>query len=229
MDAGYQSYALCWMPKLYSDLAEFGCAWTGWCPETGIKAALCQQLRDARKIAGPSGDTGRRGLHAPLTEAFTLRTDGQLWALENALGALANDLREVPIGRLQMRVIAGRIMLTPRDEHPAREFLETLGALMSSFGIRARERFELAVTDTLMGDDADRVARALEPVLAAMLARPLTLSDVALMGDPGDSRPWRLTERFQLCRTPQRTTGPSGMHCFGVDQTIPIGNTEIVR
>jgi hypothetical protein len=46
---------------------------------------------------------------------------------------------------------------------------------------------------------------ALQPILEPMLDQPRRLHDVALIGDPGGSRPLRVLEFYELLDQPRRS------------------------
>ena len=47
------------------------------------------------------------------------------------------------------------------------------------------------------------------------------LDDIALMGDPGQDRPLRVLQRYDLCDTPQRRTS-SALPCHGPHVLVPM-------
>lgn len=89
------------------------------------------------------------------------------------------------------------------------------------------ERFRLPLTDRMDPAAAAEIIAELEPFLADMLARPQTVADLALVGDPGRGRPWRLLERYALDGEVVRrdTPLPAGMDCRGPSLLAPLGRT----
>lgn len=86
-------------------------------------------------------------------------------------------------------------------------------------------RFRLPLTDRMDAAAAAEIIAELEPELASVLARSHTVTDIALVGDPGRGRPWRVLERFAL---DEEATGgaarlPAGMDCRGPSLMAPLG------
>ena len=90
------------------------------------------------------------------------------------------------------------------------------------------ERFRLPLTDRMDPAAAAEIVAELAPFLADMLARPQTVADLALVGDPGRGRPWRLLERYALDGevTRRETPLPAGMDCRGPSLMAPLGSTD---
>lgn len=59
-------------------------------------------------------------------------------------------------------------------------------------------RFHVPLTDRVPLGTAYAVVAHLRPVLAPILAQRLVLGDLALVGDPGGERPWRVIDRYPL-------------------------------
>ncbi|MEM7190374.1 MAG: hypothetical protein AAF439_12245, partial [Pseudomonadota bacterium] len=77
------------------------------------------------------------------------------------------------------------------------------------------EPFVIPLTDTMDAPAAYDLAADLYAQLSQVLALPQRVSDVALMGDPGGDRPWRLIERYRLTGvgTARAQAEPVGMAC----------------
>jgi len=65
-------------------------------------------------------------------------------------------------------------------------------------------RFHIPLTDRLALGEAFDVMEHLRPAIEPMLSAPRWLRDLALMGDPGGGRPFRVLERFELREYPMR-------------------------
>lgn len=87
---------------------------------------------------------------------------------------------------------------------------------------RAPLCFHLPLTGRIA--NAEDVAEALSPVLEPILAHAVTISDIALAGDPGGGRPWRLLERFTLDgdKSGVVVQSPAGMDCLGPRLLAPL-------
>jgi len=82
-------------------------------------------------------------------------------------------------------------------------------------------RFHMPLTDQLDLERAFKVMDELRPLLEPMLGQPRWLHDVALMGDPGEGRPLRVLERYELPSTPVlRRAHP--LPCQGPDVLVPM-------
>ena len=96
-----------------------------------------------------------------------------------------------------------RAPLTPQ-EHARRkpQFLSARQlALLDRWGyphVMEAFRFHITLTARLAGDDRARLRDALEPAVAPFCVAPFALRSIALVGDPGDGRPFRLVQRFAL-------------------------------
>jgi hypothetical protein len=82
-------------------------------------------------------------------------------------------------------------------------------------------RFIIPLTDRLPLEAAFQVMEELQPLLEPMMSTPRRLHDVALMGDPGEGRPLRVLQRYDLSDTPvQRGANP--MPCHGPHMLAPM-------
>ena len=82
-------------------------------------------------------------------------------------------------------------------------------------------RFHMPLTDQLGLETAFEVMEQLRPLLEPMLDEPRRLHDVALMGDPGEGRPLRVLERYDLSSTPVRR-GANPLPCHGRHVLAPM-------
>lgn len=84
-------------------------------------------------------------------------------------------------------------------------------------------RFHIPLTDRLDLETAFEVMEQLRPLLEPMLDLPRQLRDVALMGDPGEGRPLRVLERYNLQDAPLRRSS-AAMPCHGPHVLAPMLN-----
>ena len=82
-------------------------------------------------------------------------------------------------------------------------------------------RFHMPLTDRLPLEVAFQVMEELQPLLEPMMGETRRLHDVALMGDPGEGRPLRVLQRYDLRETPQRR-GANPMPCHGPYVLAPM-------
>ena len=68
----------------------------------------------------------------------------------------------------------------------------------------------------------------LQPVLEPILREPRQLHDLALMGDPGEGRPLRVLQRYDLRDWPLRQAS-NAMPCYGPDVLMADFNDPLVR
>ena len=82
-------------------------------------------------------------------------------------------------------------------------------------------RFHMPLTDQLGLETAFEVMKELRPLLEPMLDEPRRLHDVALMGDPGEGRPLRVLQRYDLRHAPLRR-GANPLPCHGPHVLAPM-------
>lgn len=233
----YQSYAIWWVPRPSTALAQFGFEWTGWCADRGIVSAGTRHR--------PRGSLGRRGLHASLRSPFRLAPGRSCWALEDALADLAERTEEVRLPRLDLTVLDGRVALVPVQADRALVLLTAAAAdvlrpfaLPLPFAAGSGEgprdtadaaptagRFHLPLSDRLDLGAAYETVEALGPRLAPVLARNHSIFDLALVGDPGGGRPWRILQRYELSGdAPRDVSVPLGMRSRGRSLLAPLSS-----
>jgi hypothetical protein len=88
-------------------------------------------------------------------------------------------------------------------------------------------RFHMPLTDRLPLETAFRVMEELQPLLEPLMGEPRRLHDVALMGDPGEGRPLRVLQRYDLSDAPLRR-GANPMPCHGPYMLAPMLNDPMV-
>jgi hypothetical protein len=251
-----ERYAVWWLPRPGSALAQFGVDWTGWCPDRGTTHVRRALAVLSRSRAGVPGATRLRGLHATIRAPFRLAPGRSAWALETALAELAGRTPPIRLPRLRLSVDDERVVLAPMRADEAvtgllsgvagtvRRFesghedaaLTGTGAVTAA-GIvlanapaghhgpdRPLARFRIPLTDRLEPQAAAGVIGDLAPLLAPIMARPQSLAELALVGDPGRGRPWRLLERFGLDGEAGEGAAqlPAGMDCRGPSMLAPL-------
>jgi hypothetical protein len=87
-------------------------------------------------------------------------------------------------------------------------------------------RFHMPLTDQLGLETAFEVMEELRPMLEPLLDQPRRLHEVALMGDPGEGRPLRVLQRYDLRDTPVRH-GANPLPCHGPHVLAPRLNDPI--
>lgn len=99
------------------------------------------------------------------------------------------------------------------------------------FPATATRLFHVPLTDPLDPELASEVMQALHPLLAPMLDEPRQLHDVALMADPGEGRPLRLLQRYDLRGWPLRDASRAmpchGPHVLMANLDDPLTKSEI--
>ncbi|MEM7686822.1 MAG: DUF1045 domain-containing protein [Paracoccaceae bacterium] len=254
MHQDYEDYAVYWIPRTDSALSVFGAGWTGWCADRGAVADLPEIRRLRRGRPEAPGSNATYGLHAALSTPFRLDRGRTVWSLDQRLLALSQALPSVRLPKLEVMVMDGRVVLSlarpsrsvnqvarcltdlirgiRRDGGHQRYtgastiagiYLPGMGA-WSDAGMLETGRFHIALTDRMDLADAMDMADDLTPALASVLAEPQTLADLALVGNPGRGRPWRLIERYPLAEEPRRQTDglPRSMTCRGPRLWAPL-------
>jgi hypothetical protein len=92
-------------------------------------------------------------------------------------------------------------------------------------------RFHMPLTDPIGVTLALEVMEQLHPVLEPILREARQFDDVALMGDPGEGRPLRLLQRYELRAWPLRAASGAlpcrGPHVLVASINDPLGKAEI--
>jgi Protein of unknown function (DUF1045) len=246
----YENYAIWWVPRPGTALAEFGAEWTGWCADRGTVAPDPSADRPAGKCRSVPRSLVRRGLHASIRAPFRLSPGRSRWALEDALAELAELHAPITLPPLELTVVDGQVALAPAWPDRAAAGLVAAvaeatrpfalpqphaapGARANGTGWRApsRNRLHLLLTERIDPDKARPVVAELEAQLAPVLARRQRIGDLALVGDPGGGRPWRLLQRHALAGEPARMTArvPSGMDWRGPSLLTPLAGGAATR
>ena len=106
------------------------------------------------------------------------------------------------------------------DGHAAGIVGEDIESLVQ-LPVAEAHRFHIPLTDQLGLETAFEVMEQLRPLLEPMLDEPRRLHDVALMGDPGEGRPLRVLQRYDLSETPVRR-GANPLPCHGPHLLAPM-------
>jgi hypothetical protein len=116
---------------------------------------------------------------------------------------------------------AQAVALTPASEHGRVD-------PVIKFPTADAHRFHMPLTDPLGPEIALEVMEKLQPVLEPILREPRQLHDLALMGDPGEGRPLRVLQRYDLRDWPLRQAS-NAMPCYGPDVLMADFNDPLVR
>lgn len=244
----YESYAIWWAPRPGTGLAQFGAEWTGWCADRGVVSA--GRRAAVSRVAGRCvpGSLGSRGLHASVRSPFRLGPGCSSWALEDALADVAERTEAIRLPSLELTVFDGRVALALSQPDGALSRLvaavadavrpfalplpyaaEPDGAPQPGGGDDASlERFHLPLTDRLDLGRAFEIVAHLGPRLAPILGRRQRIDDLALVGDPGGGRPWRVLQRHALAGETSRRDGrvPAGMAWRGPSLLTPLAGVD---
>lgn len=249
----YASYAIWWVPRTGTALARFGAEWTGWCADRGIVTATPVPGAVISRPGGVPGSVGRFGLHGTIKSAFCLVPGRSRWALEDALADLAERTAPIRLPPFELTVFDGRVVLAPSRPEPALTgLLATVARAISGFHVPpshapqkalphnsrrrqgwsapALERFHLPLTDGLDLGTAYQVVASLQAPLARALSRRQSIADLALVGDPGEGRPWRLLQRYALWGEAMRPQSrvPAGMAWSGPCMLAPMQGAALM-
>ena len=216
----FDSYAVIWSPSADSALGRFGQAWTR-----------------SDNHAAP------RGLPAIVKSPFRLATGATPAALGRAIGRAVAGHRAVTLPKLAVTVFQGRVVLAP--ETSSRAVTRLIGDVADAvLGLQAPtrhprevaghpdgtvpgrrdwgaiempilERFHIALTTERDLATAYALVERLQPRLAGMLAEPLRLGEITLVGVPaGRCAAWQVIGRYRLGRAPARAEGPAGVRAL---------------
>lgn len=226
MHNNYQRFAVSWVPQRGSVLSDFGCSWSGWCAERG---QAMRRLKMFQKIGSP-GPVSKFGLHGVIVPPFRLAKGRSFWGLERVLGDLAVSQSAVRMAKLDLTVVGERVSLVSPPDPDLASLMQDLGEALSAQAddAPAAARFEVPLTG---GQDAKGLAQViagLAPMLNNVLRNSQVISDLALLGDPGGDRPWRLIERYPLALDARAATAPSAMDCLGPHLIAPFAQSELV-
>lgn len=249
----FERYAVCWVPASSDPLARFGAHWTGWCADRGEYRPRFDGGSLGFDPAGITTRIRRHGFHGIIRAPFALRPGASIFALERALEGIAEESVRLRLPGLRLGVVGGRVSLIPRD--PVRAVSELISGVAQATARLTRgeavrappessrrgarndhvvqlvaadpHRFHAPLTDPLPLGVAFDVAERLRPVLDPILAEPRLLDAIALVGDPGGDRPFRLLQRYELRLHPARRAtrvlpcrGPHVLECE-IDQVFP--------
>jgi hypothetical protein len=242
----FERYAVYWVPGRNDGLTRFGSSWMGWCAEMGEPRPRHAAEGLSADIAAVTREVALHGFHGVIRAPFRLRPGRCRWSVERALELAADQLVATPLPPFELAVIGGRLALVPdrpdtalalavgRVEAAIRPLADDCSATpraaagpQAAMG-RLRQlpaspahRFHLPLTDRIDLGAAfsirDEIALRLEPLLGA----PRQFADLALMGDPGGSRPFRVLQRFELHDTLARPASEA-LPCIGPWTLVPM-------
>lgn len=247
MHSDYEEFAIYWMPRQGSALAAFGAGWTGWCADRGTRSDLPEYRRLRRGRPEMPGASTLHGLHCVLKAPFRLARGRTVWSLDHDLMALAQSLPAVRLPKFEVTAFDGQVVLAlSRPSRPMARLMRNIddvirpiqaGARYATYsgqhqvagidipGMRAWtevddgsvNRFQIPLSDRMELGLAFDMVDMLAPALRHVLSEPQMMLDLALVGNPGRGRPWRLIERYALADEPRRlgTPAPTGMACHG--------------
>lgn len=257
MSSDFESYAVYWVPRCEDPLARFGAHWTGWCTDQGEphdREGFFPRL--SFEIPEITLETCRHGIHAVLKASFQLGEGRSRFLLEHCAARLAENMVAVPLPPLRLAVVDGQVSLVPRHGSSAIVALMTrIGRMLASIESAARgfaedalpglaaangngavhallptgvQPFHMPLTDRLAETTAQRVLAELQPILAPLLIQRRQLNDIAVMGDPGEGRPLRLLQRYELRDGPVSGAGQA-MSYAGPDLLAPTFGDRLAR
>lgn len=254
MHSDYVEFAIDWVPRQGSALSAFGAGWTGWCADRGVRSDLPEYRRMRRGRVEMPGKTALRGLHAALKSPFRLARDQTVWSLDHELITLAQSLPAVRLPRFEVTVFDGQVVLSlsrpsrsilrltryidelvrPLQDGPrytAYSGEDTVAGISipgmqawTDFAATSVERFIVPLGDRMELELAFDMADSIGPQLSEVLDEPQFMSEIALIGNPGRGRPWRMIERYPLAEEPMRSGAniPAGMACTGPQLFEPL-------
>ncbi len=225
---GYARYAIFYAPEADGALGRFGNAWLGFDPASGdtlprpkLKSMGIDEI--SRLTKSPS----RYGFHATLKPPFVLTDDYRIEHLDVAVEELAINLETFAVPAFRVDVIDQFVALVPGEPNflldklaatCVRE-LDNFRAPQDESSLRLRRqagltdrqeellkrwgypyvlddfRFHLSLSGSL---DNDRCARLRKILQNAVPVDVLPVGNIALFGDPGDGRRFRLLKRYPL-------------------------------
>ena len=112
----YERYAIYYVPRLESDLGQFGNAWLGYDPVSGkdIPRPTVQGMT-SQEIVSITKGAGRYAFHGTLRSPFKLRKNRSLSSLDKALQSFAAKVHPIICGPLSIRSIGRFLALVPDD------------------------------------------------------------------------------------------------------------------
>ncbi len=230
MSGGFERYGVYWVPASSDALARFGARWTGWCAEQGEFRPRFAGSDWGFDLESITRQIRRHGLHGVIRAPFALRQGASVFALEHALGTIAEVGVGFPLPALRLAVVGGRVALAPgAANHAVASLVSDVAKATARLAASetdsrpppawcARERrgqvvqlpvadvhrFHVPLTDPLPLDVAFEIMERVRHVLEPMLTQPRFFGEIALVGDPGCDRPLRLLQRYELRLRPIR-------------------------
>lgn len=217
MQTHYERYAIYFAPRPDTELAEFGREWLGMDAEQGFLSAAPSPYAEAPR---------RYGFHATLKAPMRLSDKYTYFDLQQSVKQLASHLIPVSLGELQLERIGSFLALTTSEKfHPAVSELawvsvtelDHLRATLNDAERNKRKklspseqanlerwgypyvgdqfRFHMTLTSSL-DDEALKVAR--EELNRRIPISHVKIDSICIFGDPGETKPFSLLERFDL-------------------------------
>ena len=215
MKVNSDRYVVAWVPPSGTRLAERGADWMGWCPESG-------------QGTGGLDPVAARGLHAPLVAPFRLPRNVSSYMLHDVLSDLAFNLPS--IGQVKFRVTAGSdgpmlISIVGGDRWRATAVhvataIHELGGGMPLHTVS----MQLDICDC--PECAGATLSVAREHFAEALKHPVMVGDLALLSEPGDGRPWKVVDRFELCDGHQEIPHVPALECLGPRLMTPLAGVS---
>jgi hypothetical protein len=231
-----ERYAIWWLPRPGSALAQFGVDWTGWCPDRGTTHVRRALGVLSRSRAGVPGSVRLRGLHATIRAPFRLAPGRGAWALETALAELAGRTQPIRLPRLRLTVDDGRVVLAPmRPDEEVTRLLSGVADTVRRFQVD-HDYAALAGAGAVAAggivlanmpadrDPARQLARFRIPLTDRLEAEAAAgvISDLAPLLAPMMAR-WQPLSDFALVGDPGRGRPWRLLERFGLDSEAAVG------
>lgn len=243
----FDQYAVYWVPRRPDPLAPFGSAWTGWCAEDGEHRSRTEFDDRVPDLAEITRDLCRHGLHGVIAAPFRLAPGRSRFSVEHVLDEIAEQTVSFRLPRFELAVVDGRVALVPQHSSGSLAALMTrltdaLAPLAArpaaqGFGEKpapgewdaavvalrpgAQHRFHVPLTDPQPLEGAHALKETLAPLVEQLLGAPRSVSEIALMGDPGGGRPLRVLQSYGLLNWPLRP-GARALPSLGPQVLAPM-------
>ena len=219
----YRRFAIYYVPRRRTPLAQFGREWLGVDIETGnVDPAPNSYVDSPRKY----------GFHGTLKAPMRLKPGVTVSAVFEAVEALSSRLSPVTLSPLTLKTLNGFLALVPQEQQVrnvgklselAWACVTELDSFRAPLTNEEREkrknltpeqqqnleswgypfvdkdfRFHMTVTSMLDDDNLQKARVLVTPALSNIEAEPVVLDALSIVGDPGNSGNFRLLERFDL-------------------------------
>jgi len=224
MDDDRPRYAIYYAPAEDDPLWRFGCRWLGRDATSGEALELpeIEGIEPAR-LAEITAEPRLYGFHATLKAPFHA-IEGVGWqAVQEAAAAFARERKPFRAPPLVLRPLDGFLALRPVTESPDLAWLAAdtvryfdflrgpLGDEWDEPGLNPRQealrrrwgypyvmdefRFHMTLTRRLEAEERQRIAAAIQPLVAPLLGEPLSVEGIALFVQDGAGTPFHLRAR----------------------------------